>query len=155
MRIRRYRGAGVLLACTGRDGVDRVLLGKRTIRPFEGRWTVPGGEREGRDGMGREGDLRAAVRELGEELGGYRPIRDRFPEWSFDERASWALTLPFFRFRVFLCRIDEVPAGWPVMNHEFSEVEWFPVDSLPPPLHIGMRECVRSFLRRGLLRRRA
>ncbi len=136
-----YRGAGMLLYRTTDSGIE-VLLGKRKYNPFQGPWTVPGGgiERHRSTGMLQE-PLRAAIREVSEEIG----VRTDIPDTETIPRTT--LRIPgFFVFHTFIAPMPEGVTPQPL--HEFHELKWFAVSELPKPLHIGVRSSIRKLRKR-------
>jgi len=128
VRLRRYRGAGIVFVCM-EAGVPAILLAQRRR---SGVWSIPGGGAERRDG----GDFwRTALRETEEEFG-------RLPG---PTPAPWfAQRFPFgwlgFSWTTYVVRLGERPEGFPNRNardftHEFRDAAWFPIDRLPPKCH--------------------
>ena len=62
--MRKYKGAGIALF-QKQDNDYTILLGKRTIKPNKGKWSIPGGGFEKTDNSLFE----TAIRELREETG--------------------------------------------------------------------------------------
>ena len=114
-----YRGAGIGLILDG-----RILLGKRTDRPFKGQWCVPGGGREKPDAS----ELSTAAREFAEETG------VDFSSLEAKPIGSWKLRLPFFRWCTFFYSISDFKASFSL--DEFSEVEWVPLDEVGKKMHL-------------------
>ena len=62
--MRKYKGAGIALF-QKQDNDYTILLGKRTIKPNKGKWSIPGGGFEKNDNFFFE----TAIREFREETG--------------------------------------------------------------------------------------
>ncbi|MBO4410186.1 MAG: NUDIX hydrolase [Spirochaetales bacterium] len=113
-----YRGAGIALVSDG-----RILMGKRSVKPFLGSWCVPGGGRE----KGDKDDLATAVRELREETG--IDFASSFPDASCICR--WSLSLPFFSWRTYFFSVPpEKARQLALVPSEFSELEWVFISEL-------------------------
>ena len=119
-----YRGAGIGLILDG-----RILLGKRTDRPFKGQWCVPGGGREKADAS----ELDNAIREFTEETGVDFSTLDAKPV------GSWKLRLPFFSWCTFFYSVSVFEASFCL--DEFSEAEWVAIDE------VGKKKHLRPFTR--------
>ena len=114
-----YHGAGIGLVHEG-----RILLGKRSDRPFRGLWSVPGGGREKTDAS----ELDNAVREFCEETGVDFVSLDAKPI------GSWKLYLPFFSWRTFFYVVSDFKASFCL--DEFSEIEWVPIREVRKKKHL-------------------
>lgn len=97
---------------------DKVLLLRRAIPPFSGRWSLPGGHIE----LGETVE-KAAVREASEETGlkvkpleilGVYSVRGRDPRYR-------SLTVAF---------VTKIVGGHQKINYESSETKWFGVAEL-------------------------
>lgn len=62
--MRKYKGAGIALL-KKQNNDYAILLGKRTIKPNKGKWSIPGGKFEKNDNFFFE----TAIREFREETG--------------------------------------------------------------------------------------
>lgn len=62
--MRKYKGAGIALL-KKQNNDYAILLGKRTIKPNKGKWSIPGGKFEKNDNFFFE----TAIRELRKETG--------------------------------------------------------------------------------------
>ena len=103
-----YHGAGIALVLDG-----KVLVGRRSDKPFHGLWSIPGGCRE----KGLDADDRAtAIREFREET--------EIDVSSLDAECfgSWTLKAPFFSWTTYFYRIGKLECA-PV-PHEFYELKW-------------------------------
>ena len=114
-----YHGAGIGLV---KDG--RILMGKRSDKPFKGTWCVPGGGREKTDSS----ELDNAVREFTEETG------VDFSALDAKAIGSWKLRLPFFSWRTFLYVITDFEASFSL--DEFDQVEWIPLEMVGKKKHL-------------------
>lgn len=104
------------------DRRAKVLLVRRALPPFEGRWALPGGF------VRMEESLDAAARrELKEEAG--VSVRSLEQLYTFGDPkrdpARRAITVTYFAL------IDSAKLA-PVAGTDASSVGWFPVDALPP-----------------------
>ena len=114
-----YRGAGIGLV---KDG--RILLGKRSDHPFNGRWCVPGGGREKSDSS----ELSTAIREFAEETG------VDFSALNAKPLGSWKLRFPFFSWRTFFYGISDFEASFSL--DEFSDIEWVSISEIGKKKHL-------------------
>ena len=137
LHIKNYHGAGVLFFRYNKETFE-ILLGKRSIRQGYGRWAIPGGGLERKDG---DYNYRAcAFRELWEETGiDIRTIKTQ-------DIAQTRIDLPFFHWRTFL-----VMARGPFSDfriREFSELRWIPISELGNyDLWISLNREIRTFTR--------
>ena len=121
------------------DGDGRIMLVRRAIEPFKGKWDVPGGFiKPGEDGED------AVHRELDEELG--VQVRVGTAAWVIADTygAEGVPTLNIF----YLARIG---SGEPAPADDVAEIAWFRANELPPASEIAFT-CVRDVLvrwRRG------
>jgi 8-oxo-dGTP pyrophosphatase MutT (NUDIX family) len=135
-----YKGAGVVFTAPDEDGQTRILLGQRTLRPYAGYWSLPGGGMDEKDG----GDFRAcAAREAFEETVGLTKLKDfqrRF-EQRLASSAEYRVRMPLcFDYRSFVIPLTQIPdlRLWPnteSWSGEFRRFGWFKPDRLPPRLH--------------------
>ena len=123
-----YHGAGIGLV---KDGC--ILLGKRSDRPFLGRWCVPGGGREKTDAS----ELETAVREFCEETGVDFSRLDAKPI------GNWKLHLPFFSWCTFFYLVSDFEASFSL--DEFSDIQWVPISEVSIKKHL--RPFTRSEVR--------
>jgi len=117
------------------DGDGRIMLVRRAIEPFKGKWDVPGGFiKPGEDGTD------AVRRELAEELG--VEVLVGAAAWVIADTygAEGAPTLNIF----YLARIV---SGEPAPADDVAEIAWFGPDGLPPASEIAFA-CVRDVLAR-------
>ena len=101
------------------DDRDRVLLGRRGIEPFLGRWNVIGGFLQ--YGEAPRAGLRREVRE---ELGVDCTV-GAFVESVSDTYGPEGVALLCLYFQVHLCGTDCVA------QDDVTELRWFPLDDLP------------------------
>ena len=142
LHIKNYHGAGVLLFRYNKEKETfEVLLGRRSIRQGYGKWAIPGGGLERKDG---DFNYRAcAYRELWEETGlditklQTKPI------------AVTSTEIPFFHWRTFLVMTwGELPE---FRIREFSELRWIPISELGDyDLWISLNREIRTFRRLSL-----
>ena len=123
-----YYGAGILMWVEAQDKDISVLLGKRSIHPGKGKWSIPGGgwsrREDGFDKQGHRDYVHAAIRETREEL-----------RFDIDNPESliplWRCHIPYFHFEVFSYHLrNKMEFNY---NHEFREVRWVSVQNLPVP----------------------
>ena len=114
-----YHGAGIGLIHDG-----RILLGKRSDRPFKGQWCVPGGGREKTDSS----ELENAVREFTEETG------VDFSSLEAEPIGSWKLRLPFFSWITFFYVVKDFSTSFCL--DEFSTIEWVSVAEVSKKKHL-------------------
>ena len=151
-----YRGAGLLIATATEQGWE-VLLGKRSIKPFFGYWSIPGGAREKADLCFQD----TACRETTEEICHLREVEEYFRAWLAEDfcRSQMPehrlLTPCLFEWHTFLLVLSErvpperfsVPNSerFSVPNYEFSAIDWFPVKRLPNLTHPGVALSAHHF----------
>jgi ADP-ribose pyrophosphatase YjhB (NUDIX family) len=113
--------AGALVV---REG--RLLLVRRTIEPWNGRWDIPGGFSEE-----REHPEETARRELREETGLEIVVDDLLGIWldRYGAQEPPEVTLNIY-YLAHLVRPDAEPST----SGEVSEVAWFAPDALPAPV---------------------
>ena len=103
-----YHGAGIALVMDG-----RILMGKRSDRPFHGMWSIPGGCRE----IAKDSDeLSTAIREFREET------EIDFEKLDAKFICKWTLKVPFFSWTTYFYSIESQDLK-PV-PHEFFELLW-------------------------------
>ncbi|TVR02300.1 MAG: NUDIX hydrolase [Spirochaetaceae bacterium] len=137
-RVRPYGGAGVLFYRVKGETVE-VLLGKRRYRPYAGHWSVPGGRSErNRNTRNTETPLATALRETEEEIGVRFCLNG-----SGEELPRVRLCVPgIFSFTTFILPYPSRARAY--CGQEFTRLEWFPLHSLPTPLHHGVMRAVRE-----------
>jgi len=120
-----YHGAGILFWHQAEDGQLSVLLGLRSHHPQKGKWSIPAGGWEDEDSYdeNKKRNYKAtAIRETREEI---KLIVDNPNDLTY----LWSRHLLVYHFVVYACQLSEKRKV--VRYQEFSEVKWFPVDSLP------------------------
>jgi 8-oxo-dGTP pyrophosphatase MutT (NUDIX family) len=138
-----YSGAGILVSSRDVDNEIHVLLGKRKYNPHKGKWSIPGG-RKNRE----EADFKtAALREMSEEIvldGMHQPRHEELtPVFTFLSGV--------FNWRTYHLHVDNpaLPHAGCGRDKEFDQLQWFPVDQLPAPLHWGVRNAVRKAVKKA------
>lgn len=130
MKQNKKRAAGILLGYRG-----RIFLGLRSGRVSQpGTWAFPAGTCE----PGEE-EWKCAWREFGEEFG---PL----PSFPVCVRRRILVEGPDCTFTAF---VVEASPGWvdrwtPRMNDEHVQCGWFPVRSLPSPVHPGAAKALMA-----------
>lgn len=116
MRIKNYRGAGVMLfRYNTRFRRFEVLLGKRSIPRGYGKWAIPGGGMENYDADYAD----CAFREFREETG--IDIKNLMTQ----KLAVKRIDVPFYHWRTYMVLTwGYIPDFKPC---EFSELRWFPI----------------------------
>jgi ADP-ribose pyrophosphatase YjhB (NUDIX family) len=123
---------------TIRDDELQVLLVRRGIPPFEGRWAIPGGFV-----LPNESLDEAARRELREETG----VEDVFLEqlYTFGEPGrdprGQVVTVAYYA----LVSPDRAP---PLAGSDAAEARWWPADRVPSPLAFDHDEILATALER-------
>lgn len=141
-KIKPYHGAGLLL-WTKEDHNIFVVLGKRSINPGRGKWSIPGGkwdrEDDSYDKNGKPNYLRTALRETKEEISLVIKENDNIV-------LLWSSLIPIFHFNVYSQQLDNRIA----FNHieEFLEVNWFSVDALPEQCEWFVKSQVAALVQR-------
>jgi 8-oxo-dGTP diphosphatase len=109
------------------DDRGRVLLARRAVEPYKGKWDIPGGFLE-------EGEhpLDGLRRELREEAGVEVEPGDLLGIWldSYGDGPDAVATLNLY----WTARIT---AGRPVPSDDVDQLRWFTADALPPPDEIA------------------
>jgi ADP-ribose pyrophosphatase YjhB (NUDIX family) len=124
-----YAGSAPTAGALVLDDEGRVLLARRAVEPYRGRWDIPGGFLE-------EGEhpLDALRRELREEAGVEVEPLSFFGAWidtyGEDEGAQATLNL-YWKARL----VDGVPRP----ADDVAELAWFARDELPPDAEIAFR----------------
>ncbi len=133
-----YHGAGIILYHKDEEGLIRVLLGRRATRPGIGRWSVPGGGYEAKDGRidGKRDLKAAAIRETREE------ISVEVKECS----KIWSMHVIIFHWELFCAESEDMAI--PDYNWEFQVLRWLPLDDLPKDILLFIRPQVKALRRR-------
>lgn len=145
MKIKFYKGAGILFAFKGQDW--EVLLFRRAIRPYKGFWSIVGGKCEPNE------DFRtAAQREASEEVFWGDHLNHRLKEYlppNFDFStipeeiySNWF----FFKWRNYLVQFKKKPPMELIkLNFENDSARWFPVNKPPKNLFPGLVRTFKAF----------
>ena len=135
-----YQGAGILFL-KKINGQIYISLGKRTINPQKGFWSIPGGKMSHSD---NRDFLLCAWRETKEEYFHKRP--DEFSRISnINYIKESRFTVPFiFEYRTFLVDLSDIDIKF-YHNWEFSLVDWFELRNLPEKTHPGVRYSLQMF----------
>lgn len=149
MRIRKYKGAGIALFKKDQNGEYSILLGKRSINPDKGKWSIPGGGYEKKDGN----LFTTAKREFREELGISLNDVLECEQQLFPVECKFSFPSRIFGVKIFewITYMFEVDPSWNYFSHfswEFDEVNFVPVKKLKKyKLAFGVRKEVRKFLK--------
>ena len=140
-KLKPYKGAGIALFQNREDGVY-VLLGLRAITPKKGTWTFPGGGFEAIKGDVTLED--SAYREFSEEV--FSDIRKP----TYKQHGKFSITVPFFKWLTLI--VEDTGKSLAFANrlsHEFSKLEWVPVEKVKDlPLHPFVACVVRKYVRK-------
>jgi 8-oxo-dGTP pyrophosphatase MutT (NUDIX family) len=121
-----YHGAGILIWTKDKQNNISILLGKRSINPSKGKWSIPGGKWDRKDGVFNKTNkpdyLTTAIRETKEEI--YFEIENKESVQSL-----WKINCPFFHFKVYSHQLTQQKQF--EYNYEFYEVKWFNINKLP------------------------
>jgi 8-oxo-dGTP pyrophosphatase MutT (NUDIX family) len=142
-KLKPYFGAGIIFWMKDEHGELFVLLGKRSVNPGKGKWSIPGGRwekwKDGYDCFNNHNFEQTAIRESWEEVGLSVDERDKLtPLWS----------RRFFLFNVIIYSYQLPKQIKSVRYQEFSEVKWFPANSIPKPHVIFVRRQVAILKKR-------
>lgn len=119
MRIRCYKGAGVMLfRYNSKSGQFEVLLGKRSVPHGYGKWAIPGGRLEEFDANFED----CATREFREETGiDLKNLLTR-------KMAVRCIDVPLYHWKtIMVLTWGYFPEFKP---SEFSELSWFPISTV-------------------------
>ena len=115
------------------DAAGRLLLARRAIEPYRGKWDIPGGFLE-------EGEhpVEALRRELREETGLEIEPREFFGAWidRYGDDAGAAYTLNLF------WRASAPPGAKPRPADDVDELRFFARGELPPPSEVAFTTVV-------------
>lgn len=133
-----YNGAGLALTWESPEGELYVALGKRSINPYKGTWSFPGGRKEPKDASFRI----TAAREFAEETS-VNPTIEIQPSHL---RPIFTRFFIVYNWRTFEHRITDShkPALGFGSHQEFSQIRWFSTKDLPKPLHWGVKQALRT-----------
>ncbi|AEV30156.1 ADP-ribose pyrophosphatase [Sphaerochaeta pleomorpha str. Grapes] len=138
-----YHGAGVLLWAKDEDDKMVILLGKRSINPEKGKWSIPGGgwdlRKDSFDDKGHPNYLKTAIKETNEEL-----------HFLIEDVTSivpiWRIHIPAFHFAVYSFQLPSQRIFH--HNYEFFETKWFPAEALPPSCVMFVESQVAAAMRK-------
>jgi len=139
-KIKAFHGSGVLCWKEESNGDLLVLLGKRSMNPGLGKWSIPGGSWEKKDGYRNKKKRdykKAAMRETKEEMG----IDGNYAD------PLWTLHIPFFHYEVFSIEYYEKILEKDI--HEFSDFGWFHIKNLPSKRVFLVDFQVRALVKTG------
>ena len=88
-----------------------------------------------------ESPLQTALRETAEEIGARLDVDDG----NLDLPRTRLIIPGVFTFTTFILPYPSKAKAYP--GHEFTRLEWFEVNALPQPLHIGVKSSVRKLVR--------
>ena len=134
--MRKYKGAGIALF-QKQDNDYAILLGKRTIKPNKGKWSIPGGGFEKTDNSLFE----TAIRELREETGINLTNNEK-------DAVVCSFHYPFFEWKTFMYEVDSYFLAPKILGYEFSEIRFIPLKEIQKyKLSFGVRKEIRRFLK--------
>ena len=136
-----YKGGGVALFYKDKHtGEYSILLGKRTIEPGKGKWSIPGGGYEPQDAS----ICATAQREFWKETG--ISLKTVCPA---SEPDMYRFRLPFFTWVTFLQEVQSTDFLADATIREFSELRFIPFSKLHTyKLAFGVKAEIRAFKRR-------
>ena len=136
--MRKYKGAGIALF-QKQDNDYTILLGKRTIKPNKGKWSIPGGGFEKTDNSLFE----TAIRELREETG------INLSSTTKKDPVICGFHYPFFKWITFMFEVDanfHVPERF---CYEFSEMRFISLKEIHQyELAFGVKKEIKRFLKK-------
>jgi len=125
------------------EGRPEILLSRRGVEPFKGKWDTPGGFLANgelpEDGLARELREELGVRLHHPRLFGFGI--DEYPAEEVAQEARFVLSIYF--------RCDLPPAAKLSASDDVAEVRWFPIDQ-PPDLAFGSNVRTLRDLARAL-----
>ena len=145
MKIRFYKGAGILFAFKGQDW--EILLFRRAIRPYKGFWSIVGGKCEPNEDFRTTAQREASEEafrgiDLNDYLKKYLPDNFDFSLIPEEIYSNWF----FFKWRNFLVQFKEKPPMELIrLNFENDSARWFPVKELPKDLFPGLLRTFKVF----------
>lgn len=138
--MRKYKGAGIALF-QKQDNDYAILLGKRTINPNKGKWSIPGGGFEKTDNSLFE----TAIRELREETGINLSKSEKYA-------VLCSFHYPFFEWKTFMFEVDSNFYVPETFCYEFSEMRFIHLKEIPQyKLAFGVRKEIRRFIKKHCL----
>ncbi len=148
--IWNYRGAGILFAKKDKENNFVVCLGKRKWNPFQGYYSILGGESNGNSfhliGFLKfksyyENFMRTALREAREEC---KIVGVDFP--GLDQLVSLSkISLGIYNWETFGHFIENPDANILSISSEFDELNWYRINELPSPMFIDLRHSIFKF----------
>lgn len=134
--MKKYKGAGIALL-KKQNNDYAFLLGKRTIKPDKGKWSIPGGRFEQTDISLFE----TAIRELREETGINLINNEK-------DAVVCSFHYPFFEWKTFMYEVDSYFLAPKILGYEFSEIRFIPLKEIQKyKLAFGVRKEIRRFLK--------
>lgn len=127
-----FKGAGILYWKKENEKI-LISLGKRTVNPHKGYWSVPGGKKEVYDRDFYECGKREAKEEY------FYNMESEFSktvDLSFSKECP--IFIPFlFEYHTFWVDVTGKDLNFSP-NWEFEKIEWFETEHLPEKTHIGV-----------------
>lgn len=135
-----FKGAGILFL-KKEESKNFISLGKRTINPHKGYWSVPGGKLDYRD---NKEYFKCAMRETNEEYFYYQ--KNEFQKVSqIQFIKECIINIPFiFEYHTFLIDITGLQIEFSP-NWEFEKIDWFDSKQLPEKTHKGVYYAIWNF----------
>lgn len=138
--MRKYKGAGIALF-QKQNNEYAILLGKRTIKPDKGKWSIPGGKFEQTDSSFFE----TAIREFWEETGIKLSSNEK-------DAVICSFHYPFFEWKTFMYDVDSCFHAPKILGYEFSEMRFIPLKEIQKyELAFGVRKEIRRFLKKRII----
>jgi len=134
--MRKYKGAGIALF-KKQNNDYAILLGKRTIKPNKGKWSIPGGRFEKSDNFFFE----TAIREFREETGINLSN-------SVNEKNAIICSFhyPCFEWKTFMFEVDSDFHVPETFCYEFSEMRFISLKEIHQyELAFGVKKEIKHF----------
>ena len=145
MKLKHYKGAGVaLFKKLGESEGYGILLGKRSINPGKGNWSIPGGGFEqGKDKSLYENDIRECKEEIGIMLDNV--ITE-------DSCSLCKFRFPYFTWNTYM--VDVGTWALPkIIQSEFSEIKLIPLRQIEDyDLAFGVKKEITIFKRKNKIK---
>lgn len=142
--MRKYKGAGIALF-QEQDNEYAILLGKRSINPDKGKWSIPGGRFEQTDNSLFE----TAIRELREETGINLTNTEK-------DAVICSFHYPFFEWKTFMYEINSYFHAPKKLGYEFSEMRFISLKEIHQyELAFGVKKEINHFKKRQLKKQSA
>ena len=134
--MRKYKGAGIALF-QKQDNDYAILLGKRTIKPNKGKWSIPGGRFEKNDNFFFE----TAIREFREETG------INIFDIAIEKKAIVCrFNYSFFEWKTFMFEVDSNFHVPETFCYEFSEMRFISLKDIHKyKLVFGVKKEIKHF----------